>query len=79
MTSAWLTDKEVQKILKYFNLSEHYADIREWYDGYHFGNTEYLLPVGCNKILQEPVCRSYCKAAGLLVKFKRKCSGKKLH
>ena len=30
------TDKEVQKILKYFNLSEHYADIREWYDGYHF-------------------------------------------
>ena len=32
-----------------------------------------------NKILQEPVRRSHCKAAGLLVKFKRKCSGQKLH
>ena len=30
------TDKEVQEILKYFNLSEHYTDVREWYDGYHF-------------------------------------------
>ena len=38
------TDKEVQKILKYFNLSEHYADIREWYDGYHFGNTDIYCP-----------------------------------
>ena len=38
------TDKEVQEILKYFNLSEHYADIREWYDGYHFGNTDIYCP-----------------------------------
>ena len=31
-------DKEVQEMLKYFDLSEHYADVKEWYDGYHFGN-----------------------------------------
>lgn len=38
------TDKEVQKILTYFNLSEHYADVKEWYDGYHFGNTNVYCP-----------------------------------
>ena len=31
------TDKEVQEILKYFDLSEHYADVKEWYDGFTFG------------------------------------------
>lgn len=38
------TDKEVQKILTYFNLSEHYADVKEWYDGYHFGNANVYCP-----------------------------------
>ena len=32
------TDKEVQEILKYFDLSEHYADVKEWYDGFIFGS-----------------------------------------
>ena len=38
------TDKEVQEILTYFNLSEHYADVKEWYDGYHFGNANVYCP-----------------------------------
>lgn len=38
------TDKEVQEILKYFNLSEHYAYVKEWYDGYHFGNANVYCP-----------------------------------
>ena len=38
------TDKEVQEILKYFDLSEHYADVKEWYDGYHFGNANVYCP-----------------------------------
>ena len=38
------TDKDVQEILTYFNLSEHYADVKEWYDGYHFGNADVYCP-----------------------------------
>ena len=38
------TDKEVQEVLTYFNLSEHYADVKEWYDGYHFGNADVYCP-----------------------------------
>ncbi len=38
------TDKEVQEILKYFDLSEHYADVKEWYDGYHFGKADVYCP-----------------------------------
>ena len=38
------TDKDVQEILTYFNLSEHYADVKEWYDGYHFGNANVYCP-----------------------------------
>ena len=38
------TDKEVQEILKYFDLSEHYADVKEWYDGYHFGRADVYCP-----------------------------------
>ena len=38
------TDKEVQALLTYYGLSEHYDTIREWYDGYQFGNTEVYCP-----------------------------------
>ena len=34
------TDTEVKKILSDYNLSDHYLQIREWYDGYRFGNTD---------------------------------------
>ena len=55
------TDKEVQEILKYFNLSEHYADIREWYDGYHFGNTDIYCPWDviryCKSLCADPTAR----------------------
>ena len=55
------TDKEVQKILKYFNLSEHYADIREWYDGYHFGNTDIYCPWDviryCKSLCADPTAK----------------------
>ena len=38
------TDKDVQEILTYFDLSEHYADVKELYDGYHFGNANVYCP-----------------------------------
>lgn len=38
------TDTEVREMLEYYELSDHYEDIREWYDGYQFGNTEVYCP-----------------------------------
>ena len=38
------TDTEVREMLEYYELSDHYEDIREWYDGYQFGNAEVYCP-----------------------------------
>ena len=38
------TDAEARKILKDYGLSAHYADMKEWYDGYRFGNTDIYCP-----------------------------------
>ena len=38
------TDTEVKDMLDYYDLSEHYAEVKEWYDGYRFGNTEVYCP-----------------------------------
>lgn len=38
------TDAEVQDMLKYYGLSNHYVEAKEWYDGYRFGNVEVYCP-----------------------------------
>ena len=38
------TDEEVREMLEYYELSDHYEDIREWYDGYQFGKAEVYCP-----------------------------------
>lgn len=38
------TDKEIRELLEYYELSDHYNEIREWYDGYQFGNAEVYCP-----------------------------------
>jgi hypothetical protein len=38
------TDEEVKKLLEYYGLSEHYATVKEWYDGYRFGNLDVYCP-----------------------------------
>lgn len=38
------TDDEVKKLLLDYNLSSHYEDIKEWYDGYRFGKAEVYCP-----------------------------------
>ena len=38
------TDGEVKQILEDYNLSDHYPDVKEWYDGYQFGNTDIYCP-----------------------------------
>ena len=38
------TDEEVKEMLKYFNLSQHYDTVKEWYDGYLFGKQAVYCP-----------------------------------
>ena len=38
------TDKEVMKLLEDYGRTERYPDVKEWYDGYHFGNAEIYCP-----------------------------------
>ena len=38
------TDAEVQQMLEYYGLMDHYETIRGWYDGYRFGNTDVYCP-----------------------------------
>ena len=38
------TDRDVKNILEYYELSEHYDEIKMWYDGYRFGNVDVYCP-----------------------------------
>ena len=38
------TDSEVRELLEYYDLSRNYGDVKEWYDGYRFGNVEVYCP-----------------------------------
>ena len=38
------TDIEVQRMLEYYGLSQHYEAVKQWYDGYQFGNTYVYCP-----------------------------------
>ena len=38
------TDQEVKKILDDYELSSHFEETKEWYDGYRFGNADIYCP-----------------------------------
>jgi len=38
------TEDEVEKILKDYQLETHLASMKEWYDGYHFGDADIYCP-----------------------------------
>ena len=38
------TDQEVLKLLDDYHLESHLAETKEWYDGYHFGDTDVYCP-----------------------------------
>ena len=38
------TDQEVRKLLEYYHLSDKYQQVKDWYDGYQFGNVEVYCP-----------------------------------
>lgn len=38
------TDEEVKKMLSDYSLQEHFEEVKEWYDGYHFGDADIYCP-----------------------------------
>lgn len=38
------TDAEVRNLLQYYELMDHYDIVKEWYDGYRFGNIDVYCP-----------------------------------
>ena len=38
------TETEVRELLKKYQMESHIAEIKEWYDGYHFGDTDIYCP-----------------------------------
>ena len=52
------TDKEVRGLLEYYDVADHYEEVKRWYDGYQFGNEEVYCPWDvlnhCDRIRSEP-------------------------
>ena len=55
------TDDEVMKLLLDYDRSERYPDVKEWYDGYHFGNADIYCPWDvinfAKKLVSDPLAR----------------------
>ena len=52
------TDKEVRELLEYYDVADHYEEVKRWYDGYQFGNASVYCPWDvlnhCDRIRSEP-------------------------
>ena len=64
LTNVWFdeyfgfTDSEVKELLAYYELEDKYENIKNWYDGYHFGNVDVYCPWDvlnyCDELLGNP-------------------------
>ena len=54
-----LTEEEVLEGLKYYNLEYEINDVKEWYDGYQFGNTEVYNPWSIINFLKNGKLKPY--------------------
>lgn len=52
------TDREVREMLRYYDLGSRYDSVKDWYDGYRFGNVELYCPWDvinfCDDLTDEP-------------------------
>ena len=52
------TDAEVRQILEYYELEDKYDVMKNWYDGYHFGNVDVYCPWDvisyCDELTDDP-------------------------
>ena len=70
------TEDEVEKMLKDYQLEDHLAGMKEWYDGYHFGDADIYCPWDvinrvddlCNKPEEKPKCYWINSSGNALVK-----------
>ena len=60
-TAFGFTDTEVRELLHYYGQDEHYETVKEWYDGYHFGNADIYCPWDvinfAKKLVSDPSAR----------------------
>ena len=54
-----LTEEEVLKALKYYDMEYEMQDIRKWYDGYQFGKSEVYNPWSIINFLNERELKAY--------------------
>lgn len=47
------TEAEVRRAMEYYGVEERFADMKEWYDGYMFGDTEVYNPWSVIKFLYD--------------------------
>ena len=54
-----MTEKEVKEALKYYNLEYKIEEVKEWYDGYQFGNSDIYNPWSIIKFLENQKLEAY--------------------
>lgn len=70
------TEDEVKKLLKAYHLEAHLPELKEWYDGYHFGDADIYCPwdvinhveMLCKKPEETPKCYWINSSGNSLVK-----------
>ena len=70
------TEDEVKKLLNAYHLESHLPEMKEWYDGYHFGDADIYCPwdvinhveLLCKDSKAEPQCYWINSSGNLLVK-----------
>ena len=57
--SYGLTEEEVEKSLKYYGIEQEILNVKDWYDGYKFGDSEVYNPWSILNFLQYKELRAY--------------------
>ena len=57
--SYGLTEEEVEKSLKYYGIEQEILNVKDWYDGYKFGDSEVYNPWSILNFLQYRELRAY--------------------
>ena len=55
-----LIEDEVLKVLDYFNMEYELNEVKDWYDGYRFGNSEIYNPYSILKYIDKKEVGAYC-------------------
>lgn len=68
------TNEEVKQLLKSYDLESHFEETKEWYDGYRFGNADWLVRsnVEAGEGFADIVVETEDPDAGII--FELKCS-----